>query len=65
MELKAINKGASTRSWAFNSFLPMPGWAFYLMPRLGRALCAIACPRLCQIKGQCLDSEATLLFIPV
>lgn len=24
-----------------------------------------ACPRLCQIKGQRLDSEATLLFIPV
>lgn len=24
-----------------------------------------ACPRLCQIKGQRLDGEATLLFIPV
>lgn len=32
---------------------------------VGQASCALLVPRLCQIKGQRLDGEATLLFIPV
>lgn len=36
---------------------------FDVAGRSGIVRCA--CPRLCQIKGQRLDGEATLLFIPV
>lgn len=65
VEMKSINKGATTRSWAFNSFLPLLGPVFYLMLLVGWGVVPRACPRLCQIKGQRLDGEATLLFIPV
>lgn len=65
VEMKSINKDATTRSSAFNSFLPLLGPVFYLMLLVGRGVVPRACPRLCQIKGQRLDGEATLLFIPV
>lgn len=49
---------------AFSTLLSLPGaFLFDAADRTGFVCCS--CPRLCQIKGQRLDSEATLLFILV
>lgn len=57
---KIIRKEMKPRGLrAFNWFL---GPDVCLMPLTGQALCV---PPPCQIKGQCLDGEATLLFLAV